>query len=254
MNPWVRGLAAAIALLVAAVLPVILALLIAPPASGPGQRALPDFTAIDQVEERKRVFFAYLEPIVDEVNGEIRQKRERLYRIRGTLADSGELLGRDRRWLERLGERYGVSAEGPVERTEDLLHRIDYIPASLALAQAAIESGWGRSRFAREGNNLYGEWCFRDGCGLVPQARAGGARHEVRVFASAGDAVRSYMHNLNSHRAYRELRDIRARARAAGREATGLELAEGLGRYSERGQAYVVEVRTVIRSNNLDER
>lgn len=251
---WRQRLAAAAACLLAAVLPVVLALGIAPPDPGPGHDSLPDFTTYVQTDERKQAFFEYLEPVVAEINGDLRERRQRLDRIRDVLADSDDLLGRDRRWLERLGERYDVSAQDPTERTEALLHRVDVIPVSLALAQAAIESGWGLSRFAREGNNLFGEWCFRDGCGLVPQARAGGARHEVRSFASVAAAMRSYMHNLNSHRAYRGLRDIRARARAAGREPTGLELAEGLDQYSERGQVYVVEVRSLIRSNNLEER
>lgn len=249
-----RVIAVAMACAAAALLPVVAALLIAPPAPGPGQVSMPDFRTIARADERKQAFFDYLRPVIAEVNAGIEDTRERLHRIRAMRADHGELLGRDRRWLARQAERYGVAADTPQARVDELLHRIDTVPASLALAQAAIESGWGRSRFAREGNNLYGEWCFRGGCGLVPEERGGGERHEVRAFASVGGSVRSYMHNLNSHSAYRELRAIRARAREAGREVTGLELAEGLGHYSQRGEAYVVEVRIVIHSNNLDER
>jgi uncharacterized FlgJ-related protein len=133
-----------------------------------------------------------------------------------------------------------------------LLQRVDTLPVSLVLAQAAIESGWGTSRFAREGNNLFGQWCFDPGCGLVPAARRTGARHEVAAYASVNDSIDAYLLNINTHSAYRDLRELRARARAEGREPTGLELATGLRSYSERGELYVQDVRSIIRGNGLD--
>ena len=250
---WRRP-AAAGALLLAVILPVVIALWIAPPPPpGPGQQPLPDFTAIDDVNELKERFFGYLAPIVEEANDDVRAKRERLQRIVADPADNDAVLRRDRRWLSRVAERYQVQVDSLDAKLTALGRRVDTIPAGLALAQAAIESGWGRSRFAREGNNLFGEWCFREGCGLVPAARPAHAQHEVRAFVSVGDAVRSYLHNLNTHRAYGELREMRARIRAnEDRAPSTMELAAGLGRYSERGQAYVNEVRTVIRANDLD--
>jgi len=132
---------------------------------------------------------------------------------------------------------------------ELLLARVDVIPPKLALIQAAKESGWGTSRFARSANNLFGEWCFSEGCGVVPASRSEGRRHEVESFDSVQDAIASYVRNLNSHPSYAPLRERRAALRAAGEAPTALALADGLGRYSERGEAYVQEVKSMIRHN-----
>jgi Bax protein len=129
------------------------------------------------------------------------------------------------------------------------LARVDTVPLSLVLAQAANESSWGQSRFAQEGNNLFGEWCFREGCGIVPEQRSAGKSHEVAAFDSVNASVRSYLHNLNTGRAYAALRKLRQQARAAGEAPKAMVLASGLARYSERGLAYVHEIKAMIRSN-----
>jgi Bax protein len=126
------------------------------------------------------------------------------------------------------------------------------IPPSLVLAQAANESAWGTSRFARRGNNLFGQWCFSQGCGLVPRGRVEGASHEVASFSSPYRSVRSYIQNLNRHPTYQLLRDIRLKARNRDDIASGPSLAAGLLGYSERGEDYVEEIRNMIRHNNLD--
>jgi Bax protein len=126
------------------------------------------------------------------------------------------------------------------------------VPPSLALAQAASESGWGTSRFAREGNNYFGEWCFSEGCGLIPGRRGAEQTHEVEVFPTVEAAVDSYFRNLNRVAVYEPLRETRARARAAGRPITGEALAAGLERYSERGTVYIEEVRSIISYNDLE--
>ena len=133
-----------------------------------------------------------------------------------------------------------------------MLRRIDIVPADLALAQAALESAWGRSRFAKEGNNYFGHWCFVKGCGLVPQDRPQGARHEVARFSSAAESVRRYMHNLNSHPRYTELRLIREQSRDQNEPFTGSDLAAGLEGYSELGDEYIDMVRGLIRHNRFD--
>ena len=122
----------------------------------------------------------------------------------------------------------------------------------MALAQAALESGWGTSRFAREANNLFGQWCFDEGCGMVPDRRIAGAQHEVRSFETVDAAIAAYFRNINSHPVYAPLRDIRQSARKRGGGLSGLDMAAGLTRYSERGEAYIDEVRQVIRVNDLE--
>jgi Bax protein len=120
------------------------------------------------------------------------------------------------------------------------------------LAQAANESAWGRSRFATEGNNLFGQWCFSQGCGLIPNGRPEGATYEVAVFDTPLDSIRSYMMNLNSFHAYDELRKIRKERRDQGQMITGKALAEGLINYSTRREEYVKEIQLMIEHNNLE--
>jgi Bax protein len=132
-----------------------------------------------------------------------------------------------------------------------LLRRVDEVPVALALAQAAIESGWGTSRFVHQANNLFGHWTYRHDRGLVPREREAGKTHRVRIFTTLRSSVQAYLHNLNTGRAYRHLRLLRAILRENDQPLDGEHLAAGLLHYSERGQAYVDEVRTLIRSNHL---
>jgi Bax protein len=212
---------------------------------------LPDFAAIDEIPARKQAFFEFLAPIVRQENEQVLEQRERLLEILEEASDGRSPDWLDRRWLKRLSAEYDVewNPEQPLARADVLERRVDFVPVPLALVQAATESGWGRSRFATEANNLFGHWCYERGCGLVPARRNDDAAHEVAAFDSVRQSVSRYLHNLNTHAAYRPLRAIRARLRAAGRRPTAMALAEGLERYSERREAYVEEIKTVIRIN-----
>lgn len=226
-----------------------------PVAELPDPGPMPDFAAIDQVGEMKDAFFDYLLPVVQAQNEWIVGTRGFLERTRDRLQD-GEALSRQAlERLQALAPRYRVQLDEPpsVDNLETLLDRVDLIPPSLALAQAAAESGWGRSRFAREGNNLFGEWCFTSGCGLVPQRRISGATHEVAAFESVAGSIDSYFRNLNSHPAYKPMRDLRAQARREQGGFLGPDLVPGLGLYSERGQDYLHELQLMIRANDLTE-
>jgi len=132
-----------------------------------------------------------------------------------------------------------------------LLRRVDIIPSSLALAQAANESAWGTSRFAVEGNNFYGQWCYTEGCGIVPARRIAGENHEVKSFDSVFESVKAYIMNLNTFPNYQKLRDIRQQVRQGGRSIDGISLSEGLDTYSSRGDDYIFELQSMIYSNNL---
>lgn len=216
---------------------------------------LPDFSTISDIPERKQAFFGFLAPIVEAENERVLEQRERLLALTERIR-AGERLGwLDRRWLDSLADFYEVSwspdlAEPErLEAIEMLERRVDAVPVPLALVQAATESGWGRSRFATEGNNLFGHWCYEPGCGLVPARRNEEALHEVAAFDSVSDAVSRYLYNLNTHAAYAPLRAIRARMRQQGESPTAMALADGLLLYSERREAYVDEIKTVIRVN-----
>ncbi|MTI12738.1 glucosaminidase domain-containing protein [Sansalvadorimonas verongulae] len=208
---------------------------------------VPDFTAIQNVQEKKDAFFSYFLPMVEHQNRMILKHRSRLIALRanGTSSES------EQAWLDTMGRIYRVPGVHDDAWFAEMLMRVDIIPPSLALAQAANESGWGTSRFAREGNNYFGQWCFTKGCGLVPNSRASGFSHEVRKFDEVSDSVRSYMHNLNSHREYQALRELRANAHTNNMTITGAYLAQGLGSYSERGYEYVDELVRMINGNRL---
>ena len=210
---------------------------------------LPDMTAYTEVAERKAAFFNYLTPIIESRNQTILEERTDLLAILRDLEAGKDPSFLQKLKLESLAKQYRVDwdPENITELAYDLEQRIDSVPVSLVIVQAAKESGWGTSKFAREANNLFGEWCFEAGCGIVPAKRPANARHEVRSFDSVSDSVTGYMHNINTGRAYDMLRELRAQSRLGGTTADGLKLADGLIFYSQRRQAYIDEVKTMIR-------
>lgn len=209
---------------------------------------LPNFDLYHDVTEKKAAFFSYLYSRTVLANSRILLQRQHLR----TLQDQETLSEEDKDWLAQQTKRLRVDQEmGSGQMFSLLLKRLDTIPPSLVLAQAANESAWGTSRFAQQGNNLFGQWCFSAGCGLVPLSRPENASYEVAAFPSAFHSVRAYIQNLNRHPTYQELRDLRQRARNRNHHPTGVELAAGLGGYSERGGDYIREIRSMIRYNNL---
>ena len=212
--------------------------------------ALPrDLAEVPETAERKNIFFRAVLPLALRVNEEILAERKKLLDIRARLRAHHHIAQPERLWLQAMAERYETTP-GDVEQ---LVKRVDIIPPSLALAQAAEESGWGSSRFVREGNALFGQWTTVDEGHQLPLARDEGRTHRVAGFDSLLDSARAYARNLNSHRAYREFRDARAGIRAEGRVPSGFELAGLLGRYSRRGPAYVNRIRGLIVVNGLRE-
>jgi|TARA_B110000483_G_C18038782_1_gene481731 Bax protein len=211
---------------------------------------IPDFTKFEAGTERKKEFFNYLLPLINNHNAATLKAREKISKWSQHHDNIGWI---DHFQLENFLEVYQLDNFDTNDEKDwaTLLRRVDVIPASLALAQAANESGWGTSRFAREGNNYYGQWCFKRGCGMVPNDRGTGDIHEVAVFNSPSDSIASYLRNINSHKAYKSLRKIRMSLRAAAKPVTGNELAKGLDKYSQRGQDYIKEIRSIIRHNNL---
>jgi len=213
-------------------------------------RTKPDFTSFSDVTAKKQAFFDYVLPGVRNANDDVLKQRQQVLAWQQTFAE-GELSSRQQRGLDAMAQHYEIDPGLETsEKLDLLLRRVDIVPASLALAQAAKESGWGTSRFSREGNNYFGQWCFSEGCGLVPNQRSAGATHEVQVFEKVEDAVGAYIHNLNTHTPYRELREIRAELRDQG-HISGENVAQGLSRYSERGPVYIGEIQSLIRFNDL---
>ncbi len=213
----------------------------------------PDFSSIKNTKEKKQAFFNYFAPIIADENQRILSHRKQLSTIKKTLQSGTELNTNNIRHIDEYAKKYRVKpiANKP-QQLEEILERANAVPVSLALAQAANESAWGTSRFARDGKNYFGQWCFSKGCGLVPKYRSANSTHEVQVFQSPADSVKAYIRNINTHRAYDDLRQLRVQAEKEGLVAGGTLLAEGLLHYSERGHEYVNEIQAMIRINQLD--
>ncbi|MDO6443736.1 glucosaminidase domain-containing protein [Marinobacter sp. 2_MG-2023] len=220
-----------------------------PPLPAWAREELPDFSGYQDTTEKKVAFFSFLYPRIVLANSRILIERDYL----DSLTTKDTLSKKEYAWLAAQSKRLRVDEEpGSPEQFALLRKRLDIIPPSLILAQAANESAWGTSRFALRGNNLFGQWCFTKGCGLVPLNRIEGASHEVASFSSPYHSVRAYIQNLNRHASYQGLRDTRLDDRKTGDPLSGLALARGLSSYSERGEEYVSEIRSMIRYNNLE--
>ncbi|MBC8339847.1 MAG: glucosaminidase domain-containing protein [Rhodospirillales bacterium] len=206
-----------------------------------------DIRKIPETHTRKALFFKTVLPLMLQANEEILRDRRRLWNIHFQTSLGQKPVAVDRLWLTVITERYGLKSAS----IETLLKRVDIIPPSLALAQAAEESGWGTSRFVREGNAIFGQWTFSETRGLVPANRDADKQHRVRAFSSLLDSVRAYAHNLNTHRAYRKLRRLRHSLRLKGAPVEGMLLVDDIKSYSQRGEKYVQTIRGLIVSNNL---
>jgi Bax protein len=206
-----------------------------------------DLSEVPENEQRKAIFFKTVLPLVLQVNEEILNDRRHLWKLRFQTALGEKPNAADRLWLRVMTERYKVK----VGDIDALFSRIDIVPTSLALAQAAEESGWGASRFAREGNAMFGQWARATSKGLVPLKRDKGKSHKVQSFETLIDSVRAYALNLNSHRAYKGFRKKRQSTRRSGNAIDGRVLAGKLHKYSERGLDYVISLRNLIDRNGL---
>ena len=196
----------------------------------------PSFDSIESTVVRKEVFFNYLLPVIHKKNAEI-------VALRNAISNN-ELNDNQ---LNDLAKKYRV--ETPSK--EELLKVIDILPPSLVLAQAANESDWGRSRFAKDFNNYFGIWCFSKGCGVIPKDRDEDATHEVASFKSLEDCIDYYVLNINRSYAYEDLRLMRKNQRESLQPITGTLLAEGLGNYAFPGDEYIESIQTLINFNQL---
>jgi len=203
----------------------------------------------------KQAFIDFMLPAIRKAQYQILAQRQLIEHYYQQCSKTKHLLPAQMARLNQLNVEYKLPT---ITRCSDsnwkiLLRRIDIIPASLALAQAIHESGWGRSRFAQEGHNYFGQWCYEAGCGMVPFKRSAQARFEVRKFESVYQSVKHYMYNLNTHDAYLKLRIMRSTLRAHDSKSLGIQLAQALESYSQKKETYGVKITNIIEQNNLDE-
>lgn len=214
----------------------------------PTMKPIPDFAAFENVNDKKNAFVAFMKPSIVYLNDAMDKSRTRLLALSSSVA----FAENDKAFLRSIEMVFKLPiADTGVDKAwfTRALKRVDIIPVDLVLTQSAKESGWGDSRFAREGNNYYGQWCFTLGCGLIPRQRSPGKVHEVAAFKGPFQSTEAYFVNINTNSSFVGVRDIRQKLRAEGKEVTGAALANGLINYSQMGQTYVNEVQSMMRYN-----
>ena len=197
---------------------------------------------IENTKKRKEFFIQIVLPLIVKENNNIRIDRKTLFSV---INKSNNSVA-EKQWLEKKYKQYGVKSGD----LSSLKVRMDEIPISLAIAQAAKETGWGTSRFAQEGNALFGQWTW-SGEGLKPKDADADKGHKVMKFNVLQASVRAYQRNLNTHRTYREFRKARAELRDLNKPLDSLELSKYLNKYAETGNQYVEVLQKIIKQNNL---
>ena len=197
---------------------------------------------IENTKKRKDFFIQIVLPLILQENNNIRLDRKRLF----SIINKSNNTNLEKKWLNKKYKQYGI----PSKDLSTLKIRMDEIPVSLALAQAAKETGWGTSRFAQEGNALFGQWTW-SGEGLKPKESDKSQGHKVMKFNVLQASVRAYQRNLNTHKSYKEFRLIRAQLRDAGEVLDSIILSQYLDEYAETGQQYVKTLQKIIEQNKL---
>ena len=206
-----------------------------------------ELTTLNDADVKKELFISSLLPPILKVNEYILYERKRLLEIMRSIEINGDASLDELYWLRRKMIRYRME-----EFNIDELHsRMNIIPTSLALTQAAIETGWGASRFAQDANALYGQWTWNDASGMVPLAREAGATHSIKRFSNLISAVEGYALNLNTHAAYQDFRTERAKFPNSENIVVNEDLLFTLLYYSELGFEYIDSLSSVIRVNGL---
>ena len=196
---------------------------------------------IENTNQRKEFFIQIILPLILQENNNIRIDRKRLF----SIINKSNNTDLEKNGLKKY-KQYGI----PSKDLSILKIRMDEIPVSLAIAQAAKETGWGTSRFAQEGNALFGQWTW-SGEGLKPKDSEKNEGHKVMKFNVLQASVRAYQRNLNTHSSYKNLRKARAELRDRGEPLDSLILAKYLNEYAETGEKYVEVLQQIIKQNNL---
>ena len=201
-----------------------------------------DLKTLGNSVKKRELFIKIVLPLILDENEKISNDRKKLFKI---INKSFNTVG-ERVWLKRRFKEYKIDDQD----ISKLKMRMDIIPVSLALAQAANESGWGTSRFALEGNALFGQWTWSKK-GISPSKKDKNKNHKVLQFQVLKASVRAYKNNLNTHNAYKEFREMRATLKEEGKNVTGLDLAKYIKSYAAIGEKYVVLIEDIIKINSL---
>jgi len=205
-----------------------------------------DFNLISSTKDKKSLFIRSLLPLIISENNKIIEANKRIKKINN---NTFEYIARDDAlWLKKQFKNYKVKSH----HIDDLIAKVDIIPVSIALAQAAIESGWGTSRFVSEGNALFGQWSWFKGSGIIPKKRDSDETYEIKSFENLRQSVAAYMKNLNSHNNYSEFRAVRNNYRINNSKINSIELIKYLSNYAENTE-YSKILEKIIKKNDLQE-
>ena len=201
-----------------------------------------DLKTLGDTKKKRELFISIVLPLILNENEKIKEDRKKLFKI---LGKNFNTIG-ERVWLKRRFKEYKIDDQDLAK----LKVRMDIIPVSIALAQAANESGWGTSRFALEGNALFGQWTWSKK-GILPKEQDPDQTHKIMQFQILKASVRAYKNNLNTHNAYKEFREVRAKLRQSGTQITGIALTKYLKNYASIGEKYVKILEDIIDNNSL---
>jgi len=201
-----------------------------------------DLDRLKNTKKKKDTFIKIIMPLILDENNKILENRRKLFKILGKSTNS---MG-EKRWLKRRFKEYGIK-KGDIT---ELKVRMDIIPPSIAIAQAAIESGWGTSRFALEGNAMFGQWTWSKK-GIEPTDKSKNQNHKILKFSMLRSSVKAYKNNLNTHNGYKEFREKRAELRKNNKKISGLKLVSYLYNYAATGKEYIKILKRAIDQNGL---
>ena len=211
-----------------------------------------EFYLTKDLKTKKEKFIYLILPAVVQENEKIRADRQKLLKIKNSLLLNKTLNKKDQKFIMLLAQKYKTSThnEHKIDIIQNLLKKVDEIPNSIVLAQAANESGWGTSRFAKEFNALFGEYTFDTENGVVPEFRDEGEKYLIKYFSSINESVGSYFKNLNTHSAYKNFRDARENVRKSNKELRPIDLIKHLKLYAK-DQNYTKTIKSIIKTNDL---
>jgi Bax protein len=207
-----------------------------------------EYYEINDIPEAKNYFFNHLFTLITDENNKIKEERNFVKKI---LTSNILKIDFDSSLFHKLLEIKQKYKIRNIYTLQEYLKKIDIIPPSMAMAQAAIESAWGRSRFIREANNIFGHWTYNSSIGIIPKRRNRGASHFIRVFSNLQESTKAYMLNLNRNFAYKSFQEKRFQQRTNNKNPDGLTLSQTMLNYSGIAEDYLVQLKNLILSNDL---
>ena len=207
-----------------------------------------EYLKIEDSSKSKKYFFEYIYKLVKKENLNILEERAFVKKMLSSNLLAINFDSQDFLRLLEIKKKYKVKK---LYNLNKYFIKIDVVPPAMALAQAAVESGWGKSRFIQEANNIFGHWTYNPRIGMLPEQREADAKHFIRIFKTLQASIDAYMLNLNRNRAYKSFQKKRFSLRSKNKNPSGLALSQTMTNYSGIGEEYLAILKNVIKKNKL---